>query len=95
MMKDVTPGAQARMTASLVTQGILGALVHVLIGYVVGAVFSDHIYADASRTEWSNLWVYFWLLFWPFGLAVMLWVYALAAAVVAGVGFGLWRWVNR
>jgi ABC-type antimicrobial peptide transport system permease subunit len=94
-MKDVTPGVQARVTANLLTQGIVGALVHVLIGYVVGAVFSDHIYADLSRTEWSNLWVYFWLVFWPFALFWMFALYAIAFAVVVGVVFGVYRAVSR
>lgn len=86
-MIDVTPGVQARV----VTQGIFGAVVHICVGYLVGMVVSDHIYADLSRTEWSNLWVYFWLFFWPFGLFWMFALYALAAAVIFGGLFGLWQ----
>ncbi len=90
-MIDVTPGVQRKF----ILQSLLGATLHIGIGYLVGMVFSDHIYADVSRTEWSNLWVYFWLLFWPFGLAVVLWFYALIAAVIAGLGFILWQKLRR
>lgn len=79
-MIDVTPGAQHKV----ILQGIMGAVVHVSIGYLIGMIVSDHIYADLSRTEWNNLWVYFWLFFWPFGLFWMFAFYCLIGAFFLG-----------
>ena len=82
-MRDVTPFVSTRLWMAAVMQVML----HMGIGYLVGAAFSEHIYMDVSRTEWGNLWVYFWIFFWPFGLAVMFWFWFLVIAGLVAVAY--------
>ena len=93
VMIDVTPHARSKAVAN----GIVRVLVHVCLGYLVGMALSEHIYADLSRTDWSNLWVYFWLFFWPFGLFWMFTFYSVIALMVIGGAFWLYRfvWLGR
>jgi hypothetical protein len=64
---------------------VLNTLVYLFVGYLVGlwlaapGLFS----ATVTLTAWGNLWVYVWLLFWPFILFwyATIWVLVIAALV--------------
>lgn len=43
---------------------------YLFFGYIFGAIFSQYIFFDLSLTVWTNLWVYGWILLWPFFLFV-------------------------
>jgi hypothetical protein len=60
-----------------------------LLGWLSGAYFSDHVDFTLSGTDWDSVWAYLWLTMWPFCLVVRgvvyAWVFlaALLASVVA------------
>lgn len=61
-------------------------LVYLFFGYIVGlwlaapGLFS----ATVSLTTWSNIWVYVWLLFWPF---MLLWHFIIWVLIICAVLF--------
>lgn len=44
---------------------ILGTFVYLLIGYVLGAMFTDVISMNMAITVWTSIWTWVWILFWP------------------------------
>lgn len=56
-------------------------LIYLLIGYICGVLFAPHIFsANILHTHWQNIWVYAWLLLWPFMLLYhFVWPFFLAA----------------
>jgi hypothetical protein len=54
---------------------IFGTLIYLTMGFLVGALFSEHISMSLVDTNWDNLWVYGWVLLWPFFMTIkFLWV---------------------
>lgn len=41
-----------------------GVVVYLFIGYLVGAMCSEHIFMDFSLTHWDNAWTWGWILLW-------------------------------
>lgn len=73
---------------------IFTALVWIIVGFILGAVFTDYISLNLADTQWSHLGVYLWMLFWPFTLAFMFlfwFVVGVICAFLAAFIFALFR----
>jgi len=69
--------------------------IYLFVGYLVGAMLSDHIFLDLSLTHWSNLWVYFWLILWPVGLIAMFFLWSVIILAICLAVFGVYRLFAR
>ncbi len=74
---------------------LIAFAVYILVGYVVGAMLSEHIFLDLSFTHWNNLWVYFWLILWPVGIVVTFFFWCLIILVVVMVVLGVYSMIAR
>lgn len=62
-----------------------------LIGYLVGAAFTDYISVNPSLTEWTtNILVYAWLIAWPIMMILnaLYWIIILGAIALLIVYIG-------
>lgn len=69
-----------------------GTLVSLLIGYLVGNWLAPDIFSmNVGETEWDNIWVYVYMIFWFFALIIHFVKFAFwfFVAVIA-VFFGMW-----
>ena len=64
---------------------LIGFAVYLIFGYLWGMLFSAHIFADLDQTHWHNIWVYVWLILWPFCLTWYFIFYVLGGALVIGI----------
>ena len=62
---------------------MLSLLVHVVIGYFVGAMFSEHIFMNLSLTHWDNAWTYGWIFLWSFFIQLVIYFWAFIIGAVA------------
>lgn len=58
----------------------IGAMLHALF---VGAQF-----------DWSSAWTFGWLFGWPIMLVGATWVFAIGVAVVVGIVWACWAWLE-
>lgn len=62
-----------------------GFIAHLVMGYVWGMLFSEHIFADFTQTHWNNAWVYIWLVFWPLALTYFFFLYIGGFCICVGL----------
>jgi len=58
-------------------------LLAIFFGYILAAMWSEHVSFDLRETDWYNLWTYFWIVFSPIitFLSFGLFVAAMAAVL--------------
>src|SRR4051812_43921684 len=71
---------------------IIRTLAYLLFGYLVACVFTDYAYLDLHLTQWQNLLLYIWVVFWPLvlfvkfiGLVILIVVVTLVIAVIGSM----------
>lgn len=75
---------------------LISTFVYLVAGFLVGAVFSEHISMNLMNTDWYNLWTYAWVAFWPVLLVLNFFLWVAAIMIVIGLcmivrGFGIDR----
>ena len=76
---------------------IIGTLASLLIGYLVGNWLAPDIFSmTVSETEWSNIWVYIYMIFWGFAIIIhfIKWIFWVVVAMFAIFG-GIWLFNNK
>lgn len=69
---------------------------YILLGFLVGAMFSEHISFQLAETNWGNLWTYLWLAFWPeFALLVGLYYMGMVGLVFLILGLLVAWWTGN
>jgi hypothetical protein len=79
--------------------GLVAFLTSMLIGYLLGTLFSDvPMSAEFAETNWGNVWVYAWILLWPIMMLFEFLYYVLWAVgicVLLAAGFFVYDWYKR
>jgi len=79
---------------------IIATAASLCLGYLVGLWLSDGLFsADIMETDWTNIWVYAYILFWPVAIILKIWVWIIIIALASFFSFCLWEayifWANR
>ena len=69
----------------------LSLFTYLLIGFLLGALFTDDITLDLATTNWTSLVTYLWLGLWPLMLALHALLWFLAATVILSIIFYLMK----
>jgi len=59
---------------------------YMLIGLLLGAMFSSHISMEMALTDWSNMWVWMWVFLWPVMVMINMGLIFVVVIVVVGIG---------